>query len=445
MQLKKKFVLVVMLQSALISTAFSQEQREFKGFIEDKEGSILLRTGYFMRDKKNGRNDTNSTAQTAMFKIESGFTKGIIGFGVGLIGDASFKLGDNHHAGNGMIPLHNDGVKDLNGHVDAYDHWVRGGGIVKARFSNTEFRYGTQVLDLPVLASNTSRLVPEYFEGVLATSNEISGYELIAGKFTKNQYSDEIKSDDSELDRAVIWGIKHQLNDTFSASYFGTDIKDRLKRHYINANYKHDLANKKSLTYEFSGYHTQWDTKPDGSAYTYSHTSNDLADLKNNIWALSGVYNSRNHNIMIAYQQNTGNTGYDYGLGKGVGDGRQSVYLPNSYLSDFSGNDEKSLQLQYMYDFEGLNIRGLKWTSSYVYGWDIDVAGEGDRSNLLTNNASERAFINQLKYTVQSGIAKDVSLLLRHSYYRASSEYQDIYLGDTNEWRIWLDIPVKIF
>lgn len=37
-----------------------------------------------------------------------------------------------------MIPKHNDG--------SAYDHWARGGGSVKARFSNTTVRYGTQVL-----------------------------------------------------------------------------------------------------------------------------------------------------------------------------------------------------------------------------------------------------------------------------------------------------------
>ncbi|WP_228731898.1 OprD family outer membrane porin, partial [Acinetobacter baumannii] len=53
-----------------------------------------------------------------------------------------------------------------------YDHWARGGGSVKARFSNTTVRYGTQVLDLPVLASNTARLVPEYFTGTLLTSHE---------------------------------------------------------------------------------------------------------------------------------------------------------------------------------------------------------------------------------------------------------------------------------
>ncbi|UIZ99645.1 OprD family outer membrane porin [Acinetobacter johnsonii] len=446
MQNTKKLALAVLVQTALISTAFASEQSESKGFVEDAEGSVLFRTGYLSRDKKNGAPDTSSAAQTAMVKIESGYTQGIVGFGVGVIGDASFKLGDNNHAGNGMIPLHNDGKPDANGHVDAYDHWARGGGIVKARISNTEVRYGTQVLDLPVLASNTARLVPEYFEGVLATSREINGLELTAGKFTKNQYSDQIKSDGNELDRAVVWGAKYKFNDALNASYFGTDIKDRLDRHYVNANYKQALANNSSLTYDFSGYHTKWDNKADGSAYTYSHTTNDLTDLSNNIWAISGTYNTGNHNVMMAYQQNTGNTGYDYGLGQGVGDGHQTIYLPNSYLSDFIGNDEKSVQFQYTYDFAGLNVPGLSWTTAYVYGWDIDVAGSVDRSQLKADNATEREFFNQVKYTVQSGFAKDASLRLRHSYYRASNEYQhDVYIGDTNEWRIWLDIPVKFF
>jgi len=449
MQNTKKLALAVLVQTALISTAFASEQSESKGFVEGAEGSVLFRTGYLNRDKTNYRDnttglekqedDTSSAAQTAMVKIESGYTQGIVGFGVGVIGDGSFKLGKNNHAGNQMIPLHNDGDKDANGHVDAYDHWGRGGGIVKARISNTEVRYGTQVLDLPVLASNTTRLVPEYFEGVLATSREINGLELTVGKFTKNQMSDQISTDENELDRAVVWGAKYKFNDKVNASYFGIDSKNALERHYVNANYKQALANNSSLTYDFSGYHTEFDEE----AETYSQTTDDLSDRKNDIWAISGTYNTGYHNVMLAYQQNSGNVGYDYGQNA---DGFQSIYLPNSYLSDFIGNDEKSAQVQYTYDFAGLNVPGLSWTTAYVYGWDIDVADLSNRSQLIVDNATEREFFNQVKYTVQSGFAKDASLRLRHSYYRASDEYQaGNYIGDTNEWRIWLDIPVKFF
>ncbi|WP_335953785.1 OprD family outer membrane porin [Acinetobacter higginsii] len=425
-----KLTLAVLINAALITSTYASEQSEAKGLVEDAKGDILFRTGYLNRDKKNGVKDTSSYAQTAMVKLETGFTQGLVGFGVGVIGDGSFKLGSNNNAGNGMIPRERLNGKDNTG--DTYDHWARGGGFVKARISNTTVTYGTQILDIPVLASNTTRLVPEYFEGILATSREIDGLELTAGKFTKDQYSDQINTDGRRLDRAVVWGAKYKFDDNLNAAYFGLDSKDKLDRHYINVNYKQALDKNSGLTYDLSAYHTKWDEK--GS--TYSSTTDDLSNRKNTIWALSTTYNTGPHSVMLAYQQNNGNTGYDYGENA---DGAQSIYLPNSYLSDFIGNSEKSAQLQYNVDFGSYGVPGLSWTTAYVYGWDIKVKN-------LTDNAKEREFFNQVKYTVQSGFAKDASLRLRHSYYRASDDYQtNAYIGDTNEWRIWLDIPVKLF
>ncbi|EMJ3195436.1 OprD family outer membrane porin [Acinetobacter baumannii] len=400
----QKLTLAVLISAAIISSAQASEQSEAKGFVEDANGSILFRTGYISRDKKDGRADNSSFAQTAIVNIDSGFTPGIVGFGVGVVGDGSFKIGENKNAGNNMIPQHNDG--------SAYDHWARGGANVKARFSNTTVRYGTQVLDLPMLASNTARLVPEYFTGTLLTSHEIKDLEVVAGKFTKNQYSDQIATDQNGLDRAVVWGAKYKFDDQISGSYYGVDVKDKLDRHYVNVNYKQPLANDSSLTYDFSGYHTKFDK---GANLSYA---------------------TGPHSVMLAYQQNSGNIGYNYGVNQ---DGGQSVYLPNSYLSDFIGNDEKSAQIQYSLDFGKLGVLpGLNWTTAYVYGWDIKTSNGADDSN-------ESEFFNQVKYTVQSGFAKGSSLRLRNSIYRADNAYTTDYMPDTNEWRIFLDIPVTLF
>jgi len=419
----QQLTLALLINAALISTVYASEQSEAKGFVEDADGSVLFRTGYINRDKKQG-DDQSSYAQTAIVKLDSGYTKGIVGFGVGAVGDGSFKLGSNNNHANEMIPSHNDG--------SAYDHWARGGANVKARISNTEVRYGTQVLDLPVLASNTARLVPEYFEGVLATSREINGLELTAGKFTKDQMSHQINTDGNHLDRAVVWGAKYKFSDTLNASYYGLDSKNALERHYVNANYKQALANGSSLTWDISGYHTEFDK--DANTYSYT-TAAKPEDRKNNIWAISSTYNQGPHNVMLAYQQNSGNVGYDYGQNA---DGFQSIYLPNSYLSDFVGNHEKSAQVQYNLDFGKLGVPGLNWTTAFVYGWDIKTSADTE--------AQEREFFNQVKYTVQSGFAKDASLRVRNSYYRASDSYQrNTYIGDTNEWRLFLDIPVKLF
>lgn len=425
----KKLTLALLINAALISTAFASEQSESKGFVEDANGSVLFRTGYLARDYKDVApdTDTSSFAQTAIIKLDSGFTKGVVGFGAGIIGDASFKLGENAHTGNGMIPTHSK--KNADGTKDAYDHWARGGAYVKARISNTTATYGTQVLDLPVLASNTARLVPEYFTGVLVQSNEIDSLNLVAGKFTENQYSSQINSDGNKLDRAVVWGAKYTFNDDLNASYYGVDVKDKLDRHYVNANYSYALANESTLTHSFSGYHTEFE------AGSLSNIETLTEDKQNSIWAISSTYSKDVHNVMLAYQQNTGSLGYDYGNNA---DGAQSIYLPNSYLSDFIGKDEKSLGLQYNYNFKNHGLAGLNWTSAFVYGWDIDVLGN-------EQEGQEREFFNQVKYTVQSGFAKDASLRVRHSYYRANDSYKSIYMNDTNEWRIWLDIPVKLF
>ena len=429
----KKLTLAVLVQAALISTAVASEQSEAKGFVEDAEGSVLFRTGFIHRDKTNGVKDQSSYAQTAIVQLESGYTQGTVGVGVGAVGDWSFKLGSNNNADNNMIPHDNND--------EPYDQWARGGVNVKARISNTEVRYGTQVLDLPVLASNTARLVPEYFTGVLATSREIDGLELTAGKFTKNQFSDQIATDQNDLDRAIVWGARYQVNDQLNTAYFGVDNKDRLERHYANVNYKLPLANQSSLTFDFSGYHTDWDREANGRLYSHIGSADDK--FQNSIWAISTAYNTGPHNIMVAYQQNTGNTGYDYNLGVGVADGGQTIYMPNSYLSDFIGNDEKSVQLQYSLNFDQYGVPGLNWTSAFVYGWDIKATD--NVGNMISDNEHEREFFNQVKYTVQSGFAKDASLRVRHSYYRASDDYQNNYIGDTNEWRLFLDIPVKLF
>ncbi|MCA4814764.1 OprD family outer membrane porin [Acinetobacter towneri] len=438
----KKLTLALLINAALVSTTFASEQSESKGFVEDANGSVLFRTGYLNRDKKDGlTNDTSSAAQTAIVKLDSGFTKGIVGFGAGIIGDASFKLGKNGHTGNQMIPTHSQDNAD--GTKDAYDHWARGGAYVKARVSNTTAKYGTQVSEIPVIASNTARLTPEYYTGLYIESNEIKDLTLIGGKFTKNQWSNDISSDQQGLDSAIFWGAKYKFNDQVNASYYGVDVKDKLDRHYGNVNYSFPTANGASVTLDAMGYNTKWKV---GAETTDPRSETE--ELTNSIWGVSASYNRDAHNLMLAYQDNAGNIGYDYAYNA---DGLQSIYVPNSYLSDFNGNDEKSVGLQYNYNFKNHGLPGLNWTTAFVYGWDIDVAEINNPAQII-DQAEEHEFFNQVKYTVQSGAFKDASLRLRHSYLRASDTYNNAKenyvsnaIGSTNEWRIWLDIPVKLF
>lgn len=431
----KKLILATLVHSSLIASAHASEQSEAKGLVEDAQVSVLLRNGYIQRDKKNVAPgiDTSSWVQSVMLNAESGFTQGPVGFAAGVIGDFSFKLGDNRHAGNSMLALRNNGARDANNYVDPYDQWTRGGAYVKARVSNTTLTYGTQVLDIPVLASMTTRNTPEYFVGTLLQSREINNLELLAGKFTKNQLPEHIATDQNQLDRAYVWGAKYKFNEQLSASYYGSDIQDKLERHYINTNFKQNLANAASLTYDFNAYSNTFE--PGATTYFSGAANTRTQDLHNYIWAFSTTYNQGPHSLMAAYQQNTGGIGFDYGANA---DGAQSIYLPNSYMSDFNSKDEKSIQLQYTLDFANLKVPGLKWTTAYVHGWDIDVIGTD------IHDAKEREFFNQLSYTVQSGFAKNVNVRVRHSILR-ESDLNANAIGDTNETRIFVDFPIKFF
>lgn len=100
----KKLTLALVVNAALLSTTLhASEQSESKGFVEDAKGSILFRNGWIYRDRTGGRADTNTWGQTAIIKLDSGYTQGLVGFGVGVIGDFSFKLGENNKAGNQML------------------------------------------------------------------------------------------------------------------------------------------------------------------------------------------------------------------------------------------------------------------------------------------------------------------------------------------------------
>ena len=56
------------------------------------------------------------------------------------------------------------------------------------------------------------------------------------------------------------------------------------------------------------------------------------------------------------------------------------------------------------------------------------------------SEAKEREFFNQVKYVIQEGAAKDLSLKARNSIYRTDNRYGT----DLNEWRLFVEYPLNI-
>ena len=400
--------------------ALAASQAESNGFVEDSSLDLFLRNAYMHRDYRDGDRDRAEWGQGAVLTYNSGFTKGPVGFGVDAFGMYGYRLDSGRgRAGQGGIDFF---IIDNDGDVER--DVAHAGAAVKARFSRTVLAYGDQRPVLPVLSHDDSRLLPEAYTGTMITSNEIDGLTVHAGRFHAQHRKSDAGRDSGGLQQIEVLGGSYQFNDNFRTALYASDVEDVLKRQYVNLNYVLPMDQDDTLTLDFSGYRTKQDREWDGEG------------ARNNLWSLSANYAWDAHNVTLAYQRSSGDTGYNYGFYQdegAVGDGGTTIWVANSFWSDFNGEDERSWQLGYGHDFTQYGIPGLSYNFAYVYGTDINVG--------TAESAGEREIFNQLKYVVQSGVAKDLSVRLRSSIYRSSNSYSQ----DGNEVRIFVDFPMSFF
>ncbi len=427
--LNKRISLIAL---GILSTthAMANDQAESKGFVEDSSLKVLLRNAYINRDYKDGNEDKAEWGQAAIGTFSSGFTQGTVGVGVDAFGLYALRLdGGKGRSGAGGIDFFKQGDSG-----NAADDLSKFGAAVKFRVSNTVLAYGDQMPALPVLSYDNSRLLPESYTGTLITSKEIKGLELNAGRFTAESRKSAEGRDSGGLKSINVLGGSYQFTEQFKASLYASDVEDVLKKQYVNANYVFPLAKDQSLTLDFNGYRTKLDN-------SYVHENNVTGD-DNKIWSLAATFATGPHSFTLAHQRSTGdsNLGYAYGgyqrEQNRVGDGGNTIYLANSYWSDFNAEDERSWQLGYGLDFTTFGVPGLTYNVAYVRGDNITTS--------TSEGGTEREIFNQFKYVVQSGPAKDLSVRLRSSVLRVSQKSSE-YNVSGNELRVFVDYPINVF
>lgn len=421
MRVMKWSVIALAVAAGTSQMAVASDQSESNGFIEDSSLSLLARSMYYNRDARNGAyrpsnsNPRNGYSEewgaSARALFESGFTQGTVGFGVNAYAGALWQLDTGGgRRGVGMFP-ENEG-KDLS----------IANAAVKARFSNTVLTYGSQLPALPVLAYDDGRLLPETFEGTMITSTEIEGLELNVGRFTAQNamnQSGRDSYDDGVLKSIDVYGGSYAVTDDLSVAYYHSDLEDAFKRHYANVNFNLPLSEEQALGFDFNVYKSDYDSQFGGG--------------DNTIWSLATTYSVGAHSFILAHQRNTGSRGYDYG----VGDGGGAIFLANSFLSDFNQEDERSWQASYELDFASYGVPGLSFKTAYIWADNITSREDGD---IIATNGKEHELFNQVRYTVQSGAAKDLSFRLRTSLLRGNSEVGT----DTNEVRFYVNYPLSV-
>ncbi|VVO82080.1 Porin D [Pseudomonas fluorescens] len=415
---------------------FVGDQAEAKGFVEDAKFDLLLRNYYFNRDNKDGGNDQKDWTQGFWGNLSSGYTQGVVGFGVDAFGYLAVKLdGGDGTGGTGNMS------RDADGEVN--DSQGKAGAAVKARISKTELKFGEmQPSTSPVFAVGGSRILPQTATGFQLQSSEIKDLDLEAGHFYSASSQDKNSSKGGlwatyageEANKIDYFGGKYGITENLSGSLYGAKLEDIWNQYYANLNYTIPMGDDQSVNL-------------DGNIYNTTDTGDAKAgDISNTTFSLAAAYSFlKAHTITVAFQKVNGDTPFDYiGVGKN-NRGGDSIFLANSIqYSDFNAPNEKSAQVRYDLKMAEYGVPGLSFMTRYVKGWDIDGTNapvDGAYAGIYGADGKHNETNFEAKYVVQTGPAKDLSFRIRQAWHFANADEGE---GDVKEFRLIVDYPLSI-
>ena len=101
--MKKELSLIALSLFAALPAVASQ-QSDSKGFVDDSHLDLFLRNAYISRDYHQGQQDKAEWGQGIVATFESGYTEGLVGFGVDGIAQYGVRLdGGRGKSGAGGI------------------------------------------------------------------------------------------------------------------------------------------------------------------------------------------------------------------------------------------------------------------------------------------------------------------------------------------------------
>jgi hypothetical protein len=399
-----------------------------EGFLTDSKALLILRNYYFDRDYKGAtpQSAAREWAQGGILKFTSGFTPGMVGFGLDATGMVGLKLDSSpDRSGTGLLPRDPQSRR-------AADEYSELGLTAKARISNTELQLGTISTFLPIAFASPTRLLPQTFRGAYLRSSDIDKLSLHVGYLDRINYRDStdyqpmaVASPNrrflaaAESDKFVFVGGDYQLTPALTLKYYYASLDDIYSKNYGGFEHILDIGEGKLKT-DFRYYHTE----ESGSAKA-GHVDNDNTGVMFN-------YSIGAQTFGAGYMRLDGDTAMPYLAGT------EPLVVSEGFLSsEFLNPKERSWQALYSYNFAALGAPGLKATARYIKGSNIELrtlGGEG-----LTE--SERYL--ELSYAFQ-GQLKGLSVRARNSIYHNDFSSAASFRDD-NETRINIDYTMNIW
>lgn len=390
-------------------------------FIEDSSASLTATNIYFNRDFRegDGQNKREEWGQGFRLDLQSGFTEGTVGFGLDAMGLLGIKLDSGKgRTGTDLLPVHDDG--------HSADEFGRIGLTAKVKVSNTEFRYGSHVPELPVVKASDSRLLPQVFEGGLLTSSELEGLTFTGGRLDK--VIDRASTDEEDLvlnsknrrfaagitaDHMDLAGLDYKFAPGFTGRYYFADLDDIYRQHFFGLLSSHKVGPgtlSSDLRLIFS--------KDSGAA--------KAGKVDNRAINAMVSYGMSGHKVGLGFQDMSGDTGFAYL------DGSDPFLINFVQINDFANADQRSWQARYDYNFASFGLPGLSFMTRYITSDDARVAGSNERGGEWERDI-------ELKYVVQNGPLKDLYVRLRNASFRSD------FARDADENRIIVGYSLPIW
>lgn len=400
------------------------------GFQEDSKASITSRSLYFEGDQRGPNGvDQRQSVTGLKFDFSSGYTPGLIGFGL----DAQGLLGVN--LGGGISP-HGPSTSNTISPVDsegsAVDNWSRLGANARIKLSKTELKAGNALApNLPILVANDARLLPQSFQGAMVTSKEFGDVTFSAGQLNRaigrasSNWGGISAGGRKGSDAFRFAGADWKPRKDLMLQYYYAQLQDYYGQAFLGLVHDYQIAPDQSFKTDLRYFNSHSDgANGSNSDYQYKNGYNagGQGEVDNTTWSAAFTYSLGGHSLTLGHQRVSDDGGMPYvtngnlvdGRGRPEGEGGASVYLYTDLMvNNFTRAGENSSFGIYRYDFAGLGVPGLKGQWTYVKGQDVRGIG-----NSTTGRYSEWESDYRLDYTLQSGSLKGLSFSLRRGNYR---------------------------
>ncbi|ANC81115.1 MULTISPECIES: OprD family porin [Pseudomonas] len=400
--------------SLVLSALYCACQTAQAAFIHDGSGSLELRNFYFDRDF-HGDSATQSRrsewAQGFMLRLQSGYTDGVVGFGLDAAGMLGLKLDSSpDRSGSGLLPRGSD--------KRAADDYAKAVATFKARLAQSELKAGGLSPQLPLLASNSSRLFPQWFNGVQLVSKDLDRFTFTLLQVNATKLRDSTDYEDltamaqqgaysatATSDRLRYAGVDYQPLNNLTLSLHTSVLEDLFRRDFAGFKFKTRLGP--------GDVFTEWrwfNARKQGRAL--------LGGVDNQTLSTNFGYSVQGHTFSGGYQKVRGDTAYAY-----VG-GTDTYLFSEQQVSTFALANERAWMLRYDFNFAAVGIPGLTFNVRYVKGNQVDpqriASAKGRTLAAADGEGREWERTTDITYVVQSGALRNVSLRWRNASMRSN-------------------------